>query len=80
MKVLLDRGADIYAREHFFGATPLHSAAMEGCVEAVKILLDRGANIEVKDEIGFTALHHAAAAGMTEVTKVSTQSFLFHVE
>ena len=70
MKVLLDRGADIYARELFFGATPLHSAAMEGCVEAVKVLLDRGANIEVKDEIGFTSLHRATSRGRVEVVKV----------
>ena len=36
-KVLLDRGADIEAKEDKYGATPLHWAAEWGEVEAVKV-------------------------------------------
>merc|ERR1712027_80919 len=40
--------------------TPLLEAANEGKVDAVKLLLDRGADLNITDERGDTPLHYAA--------------------
>ncbi len=58
---LLDRRADIDAVDHN-GVTPLHLAAIMGdeYVEAVRMLLEHGANPNTKDAInGQTPLHSA---------------------
>ena len=36
--------------------TPLHSAAEEGHVDIVRYLVDKGADLNVKDEIGVSTL------------------------
>ena len=41
-----------------------------------KILLDRGADIEAKNEDGSTPLHQAAVKGNVEVLKVSVAVFI----
>ena len=38
------------------GSAPLHAAARGGSADAVKILLDAGADIEARDGNGWTAL------------------------
>ncbi|HKQ60376.1 MAG TPA: PQQ-binding-like beta-propeller repeat protein [Candidatus Polarisedimenticolaceae bacterium] len=43
VRLLVERGADVSARESFFGATPLESALEGGFVEIAKFLLERGA-------------------------------------
>ncbi len=59
--LLLDRGADIAARDDE-GWTPLHWAAESNEKPAVAaLLLARGADIEARDDDGFTPLHVAAA-------------------
>jgi len=50
-----DRGA--------FEDYPLHKAAIWGDVEAARVLLDHGADIDARGEDGDTPLHRAAAAG-----------------
>ncbi len=47
LELLLDSGADIHARDKN-GATPLHRAVRTRCAEAVKILLDSGADATFK--------------------------------
>jgi len=44
----------------FLGETPLHTAAYYGNVEVVKYLISKGANINEKNNVGFTPLHNAA--------------------
>ena len=57
---LLDRGADIEAKDDN-GDTPLFSAAFfNDNLEVVSVLLDRGADINAKNKYGRTPLHSAA--------------------
>jgi ankyrin repeat protein len=65
--VLLDAGADIHAvNEADF--TALHGAAFRGLNEVIKILVDRGANINARDYRGRTAFR---------IAEGSKQSFQF---
>ena len=65
--VLLDAGADINAvNEADF--TALHGAAFRGLNEVIKILVDRGANINARDYRGRTAFR---------IAEGSKQSFQF---
>ena len=46
------------------------TAAREGQTETVRLLLDRGANIEAENNIGWTVLIHAALNGNTETVRL----------
>ena len=56
------------------GFSPLMRAAVEGAVEAVCVLLQHGADTEIRDEEGWTALHHACRAGQPLVVEVLLRS------
>ena len=45
MKILLEKKADVNARKHTDGATPLFTAAIGGHTEIVKLLLDNKADV-----------------------------------
>jgi ankyrin repeat protein/beta-lactamase regulating signal transducer with metallopeptidase domain len=51
-------------------AKSLHEAVIAGNVEQVKSLIDKGADINTKNEVGRTPLHEAAYYSQREVAKV----------
>ena len=60
VKVLIDRGADVNAKDEK-GETTLMYAARSGNLEVVKFLVDKGADVNAKDSNGATALSIASA-------------------
>src|SRR5207247_9027024 len=48
MKVLLDRGADVNAKENLRGTTALMWAADQGHAAAIQILLEHGADLAAR--------------------------------
>jgi ankyrin repeat protein len=68
-RVFLREKPDLEKYQH--GKTILHEMAWDGNVEAVRLLLEHGANVNASDrETGVTALHHAANKGRVEVILV----------
>ncbi len=51
MKVLIDHGADVNAKETLRGTTPLMWAADEGHAPAIKLLIDHGADIKARSDL-----------------------------
>ncbi|CAN8275254.1 unnamed protein product [Cochlearia groenlandica] len=58
------------------GETPLHMAAKNGCSEAAKLLLDRGAYIDAKNKKGMTPLHLAVWHSITSEDVSIVQTLL----
>ena len=66
---LIAQGADVN-ESYGDGTTALHSAAMEGHVEAVRLLITAGANIEAGTRLGhYTPLHLASRNGHAVVVE-----------
>jgi hypothetical protein len=59
VRLLLDRGADVNAREKETETTALIAAAQQGHAEVVAVLLEKGADVHAKDKAGKTALSEA---------------------
>ena len=57
-----------------FGLTPLQQSCLEGNIRLVMILLDHGADIEGKDDKGWTALHFGIIAGHCNVVSLLIES------
>ena len=49
------------------GITPLMNAAMNGNVQAVELLIEKGADPSLKDNLGWNSLHFAALGGYTDI-------------
>jgi ankyrin repeat protein len=58
VKLLLDRGADVNARDNQ-GYAPIHNAARNRYAHLVTMLVERGADVNARDSDGFTPLLHA---------------------
>ncbi|KAI5856966.1 ankyrin repeat-containing domain protein [Tricharina praecox] len=50
--------------------TCLHGAASRGHIKLIKVLLEAGADVQVRNDAGRTPLHYAARGGFLEVVKL----------
>ena len=66
----LSSGAAVEDRDPELGGTALHWAAITGQAEAIRLLLEQGANVTAADRDGATALHAAAFLGHVEAVQV----------
>ncbi|KAL7781716.1 hypothetical protein V8C43DRAFT_319567 [Trichoderma afarasin] len=69
-KLLVEKGADIEAKDNNYGQTPLLWAAKSGHEALIKLLVEMGADIEVKDKHGQTPLLWAARNGREALIKL----------
>ncbi|KAJ3271470.1 hypothetical protein HDV01_006600 [Terramyces sp. JEL0728] len=66
--VLMEYGVDLNMTDDISDATCLHELAIEGTLEIIKLVVDRGADINVIDVYGRTPLHYSCLYGQDEVT------------
>ena len=65
---LVERGADVnQAAANAMRIAPLHAAAARGDLEAVRLLLSKGAAVNARQQSGYAALHTAAANGRKDM-------------
>lgn len=69
VKLLVERGADVNrAARNEMQVQPLHAAVAGRSLEAVKVLLAHGADVNARQQVGYTPLMGAAAAGRDDIT------------
>ena len=66
----LNNGANIEYKGRVTKSTPVIQAAMHGHVDAVRVLLDHGANIDAQSRNGYTALLYASGHGHTTTVQL----------
>ena len=67
---LLEIGADINSKNPFTGDTVLMISITYGPIITVKALITRGANVNLKNNDGFTALTLATSSKYTEIAQM----------
>jgi len=70
VKTLLAKRAFVNATDEYSGRTPLIMATVNGHTEIVRALLSRGADANMKDADGWTALTFAQEYGHAEIEKL----------
>lgn len=69
LRVLLDLGIDVNTRTGNRRSTPLMLAAQADSLEALELLLAKGATIEAKDLNGYTVYHYACMNGHVRIMR-----------
>jgi ankyrin repeat protein len=67
MRILLEAGAEVDARDGDNAWTPLMTAVEEGNIEAVRLLVEAGADVNLMDDEGDTAWNMARRWGYAEI-------------
>ncbi|XP_061460813.1 transient receptor potential cation channel subfamily A member 1 [Rhineura floridana] len=82
MEILIKKGEELgYSSEHYINftnngkCTPLHLAVQSGDLEMIKMCIEYGAQIDLKQNDKCTALHFAATQGATEILKLMMSSY-----
>ena len=70
VKQHLADGADVNAKDKFYGGTSLHHAAKAGQKEIIELLIANGADVNAKDKDGETPLHKASSSGEKEIIEL----------
>jgi ankyrin repeat protein len=71
VKVLLDSGADVNTQaRNAMKVRPIHAASAAGQIEVVRLLIERGADVNARQQSGFTPLHEAALTGKLEFARL----------
>jgi ankyrin repeat protein len=74
VKRLLLRGADAGATaQNFMKVQPLHAAVAARSTEAVAMLLDHGADVNARQQVGYTPLMGAASGGLDDIVNLLLQ-------
>ncbi len=70
IKEYAESGGDMNAKAPSIGLTPLMVAALAGQTDGTKLLLDKGAKPDIRNNENGTALHIAAFFGHTKIVKM----------
>ncbi len=73
VEILIDNGVD--CNEMFEDRSLLHDAIGDGNIEGVKLLLDKGANVNIQDEDGNTPLHQLLRSSGQESLEIAKVLF-----
>lgn len=79
LREMLSKGMDVNCRGKL-SATALHKAARANAVEAVKLLLESGANVTLRDSDGKSAMFEAVCRGHEAVIRLLEQKGLKRYE
>lgn len=63
-------GVDVNSRDIFGDNAGLHWAARLGLAEMARLLIDNGADLNIRNDEGFTPLHGAAGEGQKELVVI----------
>lgn len=70
VRAFIQSGIDVNARDVFGNNTGLHWAASLGLAEMARLLIDNGADLDIRNEDGDTPLHWAAGEGQKELVVI----------
>jgi len=70
LKLIIDNGGDIERKEVESKMTPLFAAIETNKILNVKLLVSKGANVNVKEYFGMTTIEYAKSMGRNEIVKI----------
>ena len=82
VELFLAKGADVNAKDHPYGATPLYAGILRidrigeniakkaAQKEVIKLLISKGADVNAKTNKGWTPLHVAASGGYRDIAQL----------